>query len=334
MKAVFLRETGWPEVLEWGEVDLPLLREDEVLVQNYFIGLNFADIYRRKGDYAIAGPRPFILGYEGAGVIAQIGRQVQGFKRGDRVAYVDVPRSNAEFTACPAQKLIALPNEIRFADAAGILLQGLSAQMLANHAYELKAKQTALVLAAASGVGLLLLQQCRRKGVHTLALVSNESKIAAVKDSGANEVYVVDEKQKSPLLDLSLNSKAIDVVYDSLGSTLKQSLSRVRKGGTVVYYAWAGGAPLALSPDALLNESKTLTGADLWNFIEAPEDLQRESANLFRDLQEQKISLKIAKCFDLAQAGIAHRLMESRSAVGKILFITEAGRKAEPSACS
>lgn len=158
MKALIFEAFGGPEVLQYKEIPDPAMNENEVLVRMKAIGVNFADIYRRRGNYHLAGNPPYILGYEGSGVVEQVGVGTTNIKVGDRIAFADVPFANAELVTVPMEKIIPLPNDISFETASAVLLQGLTAQYLTRDSYEIIAGDTILVHAAAGGVGQNLVQ--------------------------------------------------------------------------------------------------------------------------------------------------------------------------------
>ena len=213
------------------------------------IGLNFADIYRRKGNYHLAGNPPFVLGYEGAGIVEKVGSGVSGVQPGDRIGFADVPYANAELVAVPIEKMIPLPDDISFETAASVLLQGLTAHYLTRDSYVIKQGDVALVHAAAGGVGQLLVQIVKLLGGIVVALTSSESKAEVAKAAGADMVFLYHNDWKQQVLDAT-NGKGVDVVYESVGSTLMDSFAATRTGGTVVFYGMAGGDPAPVDRDA------------------------------------------------------------------------------------
>src|SRR4051812_20825453 len=170
MKALIFEKFGGPEVLQYIDIPDPVIKVNEILVRMRAIGLNFADIYRRKGNYHLAGEPPYILGYEGAGIVEGIGANVQGISVGDRIAFADVPYANAELVAVPVEKAIPLPETISFAEGASVLLQGLTAHYLTKDSYAVKENDIVLVHAAAGGVGQLLVQVVKLLGGTAIGL--------------------------------------------------------------------------------------------------------------------------------------------------------------------
>ena len=313
MKALVFERFGGPEVLELREVPDPVPAPGEVLIRTRAIGLNFADVYRRKGHYHLQGEPPWIAGYEAAGEVVAVNGDFP-LEPGDRVAFADSPFANAELVAVPYEKVIPLPDDIGSDTAAALLLQGLTAQYLVRDSHPLKAGETALVHAAAGGVGLLLVQMAKRLGARVLGVVSSEGKAAAVRGAGADEVLLSSR-------DWVAAARGADVAYDSVGSTLLQSLDAVRTGGHVVFYGMAGGDPPPVDPRLLMDTSKSLTGGDLWNVLTSHEARLRRSAELFAWVREGALKVQIAARFPLAEGAAAHAFLESRASSGKVLLI-------------
>ncbi|MDP4083757.1 MAG: quinone oxidoreductase [Bacillota bacterium] len=320
MKALIFKTFGGPEVLEYSEIDAPSISPGEILVRMKAIGLNFADIYRRKGNYHLEGKPPFILGYEGAGIVEKVGSGVQGINIGDRIAFADVPHANAELVAVPQEKAIPLPHTISFEKAASLLLQGLTAHYLTRDSYSVKKDDVVLVHAVAGGVGQLLVQIVKLFGGKVIGLTSSMEKAAIAQNIGADKVFLYKNDWKREVL-VETNQKGVDVVYESVGSTLHDSFAVTRIGGTVVFYGMAGGDPAFIDPRMLMDTSKTLTGGDLWNVLTSHEERVVRSNELFRWIEEGKISVLEPKKFSLSEGPDAHRFLESRKSTGKILFI-------------
>ncbi|TCZ80183.1 quinone oxidoreductase [Paenibacillus albiflavus] len=321
MKALVFDRFGGPEVLELREIPDPILLADSVIVRMKAIGLNFADVYRRKGNYHLAGQPPYILGYEGAGVIEHIGPDVIGLKVGDRVAFADVPFANAELVAVSTDRIIPLPSDISFDQAASLLLQGLTAHYLTNDSYHVQAGDEVLVHAAAGGVGQLLVQLCKAKGARVLGLTSSPGKREKALQVGCDEVLLYDSDWPEMVHHWSKQGQGVDIAYDSIGSTLMDSFSSVMVKGIVVFYGMAGGEPPLIDPRMLMDTSKTLTGGDLWNHITTHQDRIERASALFAEIRQGNLHLEIPTKFSLAEGADAHRLLESRKSTGKILLL-------------
>lgn len=329
MKALTFTRFGGPEVLEWTELPVPLPGMGEVLVRTRAIGMNFADCYRRQGRYTQMGEAPWIAGYEAAGEVESLGEGVIDFKVGDRVAFADSPYAHAEQVVVPAVKLIPLPDDVPFDLAAALLLQGLTAQYLVRDSHPLEVGESVLVHAAAGGVGLLLVQMATLLGAEVLGIVSKEAKIQPVLDAGAKSVVLFGEDWSQAARDFSCDvdergmvlSEGVDVVYDSVGSTLTKSLEAARTGGHVVFFGMAGGDPVPVDPRYLMDTSKSLTGGDLWNVLRTRADRLQRAAELFDWVRQGLLKVHITARIPLSEGAEAHRLLESRTTTGKVLLI-------------
>lgn len=217
MKALTFSAFGSSDVLEYLDIPTPVLKNDEILVQMRAIGLNFADVYRRKGNYHLVGNPPFIAGYEGAGVVVDSNNTE--FKIGDRIAFADVPFANAELVAVPLSKVIPLPDTISFETAATILLQGLTAHYLATDSHKTQKGETVLIHASAGGVGQFLTQISKLLGATVIGLTSSADKAEMALKNGADKVFLYSEDWKNQVLSFCPNG--VDVVYDSVELNLR-----------------------------------------------------------------------------------------------------------------
>lgn len=318
MKALTFSRFGSADVLEYRDVPTPVLKPDEILLDMKAIGLNFADIYRRKGNYHLKGEPPFIAGYEGAGIV-KISNNAQ-FKPGDRIAFADVPFANAELVAVPATHAIALPDDISFETAAALLLQGMTAHYLATDSHKTQAGETALVHAAAGGVGQLLTQIAALQGARVLGLVSSPEKASIALEAGASEVFLYSEDWKERTKRFT-GGRGADVVYDSVGTTLMESFAATRECGQVVFYGFSGGNPPQIDPLFLMDSSRTLTGGDLWSYLTSRAERTRRAETLFQWIREGKLRLTPPMIFALSDGKAAHEFLESRKSTGKIVFV-------------
>lgn len=317
MKALYFDRFGGPDVLTYGDLPDPELPHGHALVRTAAIGLNFADVYRRRGNYHLAGEPPFVAGYEAAGAVVQCAEGAPpSIKPGVRVAFADSPFANAELVAVPYEKLIVLPDGVDFNTAAAVLLQGLTAQYLIHDSYTVVSGDTAVVHAAAGGVGLLLVQLLVHAGARVIAFASTTEKCAAARHHGAAEAYTYTEGWPE-------RAKGANVVYDSVGTTLDASIASVRNGGTVVFYGFAGGDPKEVDPRVLMDGSKRLAGGDLWNVLTSHDERERRAAKLFELIRTGALRVPVAKTFALSDGSEAHAFLESRSAIGKVLLIPE-----------
>jgi NADPH:quinone reductase len=324
MKALCFRKFGGPEVLHLEELPDPALLPGHALVRMKAIGLNFADVYRRKGNYHLQGEPPYIAGYEGAGVIEAVAPgSSPALKIGDRVAFADSPFANAELVSVPHEKLIPLPEDIDFELAAALLLQGLTAQYLTRDSHPLRPGETVLVHAAAGGVGLLLIQIAKLRGARVLGVTSSDAKrSAALHQAGADAAALYAEDWVEAARRFGTPPRGgVDVAYDSVGTTLAQSFAAVRVGGHVVFYGMAGGDPAPVDPRMLMDTSKRLTGGDLWNVLRSREDRVSRADELFSWVRKGLLGVRVAGRFPLAEGDKAHAFLESRAVIGKVLLI-------------
>jgi len=318
MKALTFSTFGNSDVLEYIDVPAPILKTDEILIDMRAIGLNFADIYRRKGNYHLKGNPPFIAGYEGAGVVVDTNNH-KNFKIGDRIGFADVPFANAELVVVPVSHAIPLPDEISFETASTTLLQGLTAQYLATDSHPTKKGETVLIHAVAGGVGQLLTQISKLLGARVIGLTSSKEKANVALQLGADAVFLYADDWKSQVF--SFSPKGVDVVYDSIGSTLNDSFEVTKLCGQVVFFGMAGGEPQLINPRMLMDTSKTLTGGDLWNYLTSKEERIKRANQLFQWIIDRNIIIAAPATFKLSEGRKAHDFLESRKSTGKIILI-------------
>jgi len=318
MKALTLSEFGSSDVLEYKEISAPALKEGEILVEMKAIGLNFADLMRRNGVYPMRGDAPYINGFEGAGVVTDPNGH-PWFKPGDRVAFADVPFANAELVAVPLEHAVPLPDEISFETAASIMLQGLTAHFLTADSHKIKPGETALVHAAAGGVGQLLIQVCKIFGAKVIGLTSSKVKKEIALSLGADAVFLYDENWKTKVLEMCPNG--VDVVYESVGTTMETSLAVTKIRGQVVLFGLAGGRLELGNPLWIIAHSKTITGGDLWDYLTSREERIRRSEEFFEWVIAGKIKISPPTIFRLSEGKRAHDFMEERKSTGKIIMV-------------
>jgi NADPH:quinone reductase len=317
MKALTLSSFGASDVLEYKEVNNPVLKGNEILVEMKAIGLNFADLMRRNGVYPMRGSAPYINGFEGAGIVKDNNGHAE-FKIGDRVAFADVPFANAELVAVPFDNLIPLPDKINFETAASIMLQGLTVHYLTQDSHKIKKDETVLIHAAAGGVGQLLIQVCKMLGAKVVGLASSESKREIALSLGADSVFLYNQDWKANILEMCPNG--VDVVYESIGTTMESSIAVTKILGQIVFFGMAGGKLELGNPLWIIAHSKTITGGDLWNYLTSREERLKRSKIFFDWIIDGKIKNSSPTIFKLSEGKEAHDFMEGRQSTGKILM--------------
>ena len=318
MKALFFERFGDADVLTCGDLPDPSPDRRSVLVAPTFVGLNFADIYRRQGNYVLQGAAPWIGGYEGVGRIVAVGADVTGWKPGQRVGFVDVARAQAALVPARPDQLVTLPDDITDQAAASLLLQGLTAQYLVHDSVNVRSGDAVLVQAAAGGVGRLVTQMATALGARVHALASTAAKREQARANGAVAAYGYDEDWVA--LVRQATGGGVDVAYDSVGTTLMHSIAALRPGGRAVIFGKAGGAPPPVDPLALMEGSKGVIGGDLWTYLNDREGRQRRVDRLFAALHAGRITLPCITTFPLDAGREAHRLLEDRKFAGKIIL--------------
>ncbi len=323
MKALVVERFGGPEVLELREVPEPPQRSGHTLVRMQAIGLNYADVYRRRGDYVLDGAPPYVLGYEGAGVVAARDPAGDGPAEGTLVGFADSPFANSELVSVPTDRLIELPPGISADTAAAVLLQGLTADYISRDSYPIAPGDRVVIHAAAGGVGLLLVQLAAAAGATVVGLASTPEKRRAAKNAGASHTVAAGPGWPGRVRDLPSLQDGADVVYDSIGSTLAESLSVTRTGGTVVVYGKAGGPAAAIDPYDMMMKSHRLVGGDLWNVLTSPQERRVRADRLLRAVAAGTLEVTIAEKLPLRAGADGHRLLEARRTIGKVLLIPE-----------
>ncbi len=320
MKAIRIHHTGGPEVLQLVELPIPQPKPNEALVKVAVAGVNSID--RQFRDGSLRTPLPFIPGQEGAGVVTAIGTQTKLVKVGDRVAWSGALGSYAEYVASPEQHLVPIPASISDEQAAAAMMHGLTAHYLVNDAHKLKADETALVHAAAGGVGLLVVQLAHAIGARVIGTVSSEEKGKLAREAGADEVIVFTKQDFETEVKRLTAGKGVDVVYDGVGkATFEKNLNVMRMRGMLVLYGMSSGPVPPVDP-AKLSEKGSLYMArtTLAHFTATREELIARTSALFAMITAGNFTLLIAKKYPLAEAAEAHRDLESRHLAGKLLL--------------
>jgi len=321
MKVVRVHKYGGPEVLTNEDIPVPEPKTGEARIKIEAIGLNFIDIYHRTGLYPLQ--TPFTVGMEGAGVVDAVGDGVTEVKKGDRVAYAMIPGAYAEYAIVPAAKLAPLPANIDVKSAAALMLQGMTAHYLTHSTYALKPGDTALVHAAAGGVGLLLIQIAKMLGATVIGTVSTEAKAQLAKQAGADEVILYTQSDFLAEVKKLTDGRGVHVVYDSVGATtFDKSLDCFRPRGYLVLFGQSSGPVQPFDPGKLAAKgSLFLTRPTLAHYTLTRAELLQRSGDLFNWTAAGKLRLRIDKTFSMAEAAEAHRQLEGRKTTGKVVLV-------------
>jgi NADPH2:quinone reductase len=321
MKAIQVKQVGGPEAMQLEELPVPQPKANEAVVKLAASGVNFIDVYFREGRYK--AQVPFVLGQEGAGVVTAVGTDAKSVKVGDRVAWTGLQGAYAEYAAVSANRLVLIPQGVSDQQAAGAMLQGMTAHYLSHDTYPLKKGETALVHAAAGGVGLLLVQMAHNIGVRVIATVSTEEKAKLARGAGADDVIRYTEEDFESETKRLTGGKGVDVVYDSVGkTTFDKGLNVLRPRGMMVLFGGSSGAVPPFDPVVLAQKgSLYVTRPTLAHYIATREELVARSGAVFSMLAAGKLKLRIEHSYPLAEVQRAHRDLEGRKTTGKLLLI-------------
>ena len=318
MQAIQVSQVGGPEVLTPVDLPVPTPKPNEALVQIKAAGVNFIDVYFREGRYPT--PLPFVNGQEASGVVTEVGSEVTTLKPGDRVAYTSSLGSYAEYAAVPASRLVKIPDELDFEQAAAAMLQGMTAHYLVHSSYPLKKDETALIHAAAGGVGLLLVQMAKQIGARVIATAGTQEKAQLARDAGADECIVYTEADFET--ETRRLTDGVHVVYDGVGkATFDKDLNVLRPRGYLVLF---GGSSGAVPPFDLIKLSQKgslfITRPTLAHYTITRDELEWRANDVLGSIARGELKLRIYKVYPLADAEQAHRDLEARKTTGKLLL--------------
>ncbi|HUH64105.1 MAG TPA: quinone oxidoreductase [Terracidiphilus sp.] len=320
MKAIQIHETGGPEVLQLADLPIPQPGPGQVLIRVEATGVNFIEIYFRKGVYKAS--LPLTLGSEAAGTVEELGPGVNGFKAGDSVASVGVLGSYAEYALAPAAQLVRVPDGLTPEQAAAAMLQGMTAHYLAYSTFPLKGGDTALVHAGAGGVGLLLTQMAARIGARVFATVSTKAKAELAREAGAADVIIYTEKDFEAEVKRLTGGKGVDVVYDSVGkTTFESSLNCLHPRGMLVLFGASSGPVPPFDLIQLSGKgSLFITRPTLWHYIATRAELEWRSGDVLGRAAKGELKLRTEHMYPLAEAAQAQSDLADRKTTGKILL--------------
>jgi NADPH2:quinone reductase len=292
---------------------------DDALVRIHAAGLNFADVQQRRGLYPVS--LPFVPGLEAAGIVESVGENVTDVRPGDRVAYAGHLGSYSEYTVIKASRLLKLPSDLSFEEGAAFPLQGMTAHFLLHDYRKVKYGDTVLIHAAAGGVGLLLVQWAKRLGALVVGTVSSEEKASAVRDAGADHVIIYTDRDFVQEVKRLTEDKGAQLILDGVGrATFAGDLEAVAVRGHIVIFGSSSGPADPVSPNTLMARSISLSGGNSSNFIGTRRDLLRRCRDVLKGIQEGWLRLRIDHVLPLSEAAEAHRLLEGRRTVGKVVL--------------
>jgi NADPH:quinone reductase len=323
MKTIHVTEPGGPEKMQLVEASKPEPGPKQVLIRMAAIGVNFIDVYFRKGLYK--AEIPMVLGNEGAGTVEAVGPDVTEVKAGDRVAWAMHRGSYSEYAAVPASLLVKVPDGLDFQAAAAAMLQGMTAHYLTHSTYPLKSGETCLVHAAAGGTGSLLVQMAKMRGARVFGTVSTEEKAAIARQAGADETILYTSQDFEAEVKRLTGGRGVDVVYDSVAqSTFDKSLNSLRPRGVLALFGQSSGPVPPFDPNILNGKgSLFLTRPSLAHYLLTREELVWRAGDVLGWIAAGKLKLRIERTYPLADAAAAHRDLEGRRTAGKLLLIPQ-----------
>jgi len=320
-KAIQIHKAGGPEVLQWGDVTVGDPGPGEARVRHHAVGLNYTDVYYRMGLYPL--PYPSGLGLEASGTVEAVGAGVGNVKPGDRVAYANPPvGAYCEVRNIPADRLLNLPDNISFEQAAAMMLQGMTVQYLIKRTYKVQPGDTVVWHAAAGGVGLIACQWLAALGVTTIGTVGSGEKARLAKAHGCH--HVIDYSRENFLERVKEITKGagVPVVYDSVGKdTFDRSIECLRRFGMMVSFGNASGPVPPINFAKVLKGSLFLTRPSLMQYTARREDLVAAARDLFDIVLSGKVKIEVNQRYPLREAAQAHRDLEARKTTGSTILL-------------
>jgi len=319
-KAILIHEPGGPDVMRWGDIEVGEPGPGQVRIRQTAVGLNFIDVYHRTGLYP--QQLPFTPGVEGAGVVQSVGSDVEGLVAGDRVAYAGPIGGYAEERLIAADRLVKLPDDISDEQAAAMMLQGMTVDMLINRVRPLQKDETILVHAAAGGVGLILCQWASALGATVIGTVSTEEKAELARANGCDHPILYKTQDFVALVDEFTGGAKVPVVYDSVGKdTFLRSLDCLQKRGLLVSFGQSSGPVEPFAAGLLAQKgSLYLTRPTLFDYIAKRDELEQSAAALFEVVRSGKVRIDIGQRFPISQAAEAHGTLEARETTGSTVL--------------
>lgn len=319
MKAIQISQFGEPDVLKIQDVQIAKPNKGQALIRVKAAGVNFIDIYQRRGTYPVK--LPYVPGLEGAGIVEAVGEDVKNVKVGDRVAYVHEPGSYAELSLVDAEHLILLPPELSFEQGAAFPLQGMTAHYLLHEFRKVKPTDIVLIHAAAGGMGLLLVQWAKHLGARVIGTTSTEEKAKIAKEAGADEVILYTKTDFVTEIMRLTKDHGADLIIDGVAkTTFPGNLKAAALRGNIVIFGAASGLADPISPNVLMARSLTVSGGTLFNYLLSKEELAMRSKAVIEGLRQGWLKLTIDDVLPLEKASVAHQRLEDRKTIGKVLL--------------
>jgi len=314
---------GDESVLHFKEIELAPPQPHEVRVKIMAAGINFIDIYERRGDYPV--PTPYTVGREGAGIIDAVGSGVKNFKQGDRVAFC-AHRSGAysQYANICQDLLIPLSDKLTFEQGAAFPLQGMTAHYLIFEFYKIQPGSTVLIHAAAGGMGLLLCQWASHLKAKVLGTTSSEDKANLALEAGCDKVIIYTNEDFVQECKTYTNDTGVDYIIDGVGkTTFPKDLEAVRMRGHIAVFGSASGRIDPISPNILQQKSITLHGGSLGCFMQNGDEMRMRADAVLEGVEQKWLNLRIGETLPLQLAGKAQNLLETRQTSGKVILTVE-----------
>ncbi len=321
--AVRVHKVGGPEVLTYEDIPVAAVGPGQIRVKQHAIGVNFVDTYFRSGLYPAPGGLPFVAGNEAAGEIVEVGSSVSTFKPGDRVAYVQGPGCYAAERLVPADRVVKLPDNIGYEQAAGMMLKGLTVEYLVRRTFKVEKGATVLMHAAAGGVGLILCQWANHLGANVIGTVGSKDKAALARANGCHHTILYRDEDFVARVKEITAGKLCDVVYDGIGKeTFPASLDCIRPLGMFVSFGSASGTIEAFNINLLqFKGSLFATRPTLNTYAAKREDLVSMANELFDVVGSGAVKIPVNQKYPLRDAAKSHRDLESRATTGSSILI-------------
>ncbi|XP_024980003.1 uncharacterized protein LOC112516960 [Cynara cardunculus var. scolymus] len=325
VKAIIVHQHGGPEALKYEDVELGEPKEGQIRLKHKAIGLNFLDVYMRKGLYNTSPPLPYTPGLEGSGVVTAVGPGVTTCKVGDLVAYGTLPvGAYAEERLLPADRAVPVPSGVDAVQAASVIFKGLTAQVLIRSSFKVERGHTILVHAAAGGVGSLLCQWTNAIGATVIGTVSTKEKAVQAKEDGCHHVILYkDENFVDRVMEIT-SGKGVDAVYESIGKdTFKGSFEVLKKRGYMVQFGMASGEPDPIPSSTLSGKALFYTFSAMGVYTEERHELLAAAEDLFTNVANGVLKIRVNHKYPLSQAAQAHTDLEARKTTGSVVLIPD-----------